>query len=111
VARWALARARDLIVICAGESGGLSLEDSVCAGMLLDRLAEAGAPMEESDAARVARVLSASYRDRLDHLLLDSTWARRLAQLGRSDDLVACLKVGTLPNVPLLRDGAIGGSS
>ena len=107
VARWVLAQGRDLTIICAGESGELSLEDSVCAGMLLDRLAETGEPIEESDAARAARILSASYHGRLDCLLGDSAWARRLASAGRADDLVACLRVGTLPEVPLITDGAI----
>lgn len=107
VARWAAAQGRDLAVICAGQSGELSLEDSVCAGMLLDRIAESGVPIEASDAARAARVLSAHYRDRLDRLLADSEWARRLAQTGRADDLAACLRVGTLRDLPLLRDGAI----
>jgi 2-phosphosulfolactate phosphatase len=109
-ARWVLAQNRDLTVICAGESGGLSLEDSVCAGMLLDRIAETGEPLEESDAARVARVVSARYRDRLDHLLTDSTWAGRLTRAGRADDVAVCLRIGTLHDVPLLRDGAISRS-
>lgn len=108
VARWALTQGRDLTVICAGESGNLSLEDSVCAGMLLDRIAETGTAIVESDAARAARILSAYYRDRLDSLLRDSAWARRLAGAGRAADLAACLRVGILSHVPLLQDGAIG---
>lgn len=107
VARWALAQELDLAVICAGRSGDLSLEDAVCAGMLLDRIAELGAPMEESDAARTARILSASYRGQLERLAEESTWARHLARTGRADDLAACLRVGTFRVVPLLRDGAI----
>jgi len=107
VARWALAQGRDFAVICAGRSGDLSLEDTVCAGMLLDRIAELGAPLDESDAARAARILSASYRGRLERLSDDSTWARHLARTGRAADLAACLQVGTLSVVPVMRDGTI----
>jgi len=107
VARWALAQDRDFAAICSGRSGDLSLEDTVCAGMLLDRIAELGAPLDESDAARAARILSASYRGRLERLSDDSTWARHLARTGRAADLAACLQVGTLSVVPVMRDGTI----
>jgi 2-phosphosulfolactate phosphatase len=40
-AAWALGRARDVLLLCAGERGGRSLEDYVCAGMLVERLAAA----------------------------------------------------------------------
>ncbi|MGH7277922.1 MAG: 2-phosphosulfolactate phosphatase, partial [Candidatus Rokuibacteriota bacterium] len=37
-ATWALAGERDVIVVCAGERGARSLEDQVCAGLLVERL-------------------------------------------------------------------------
>ena len=41
-ARWAAAQGRDVTVLCAGEGGQLSLEDAVCAGLLVEALAGAG---------------------------------------------------------------------
>jgi 2-phosphosulfolactate phosphatase len=37
VAAWAVAGGRDVVVTCAGERGARSLEDEVCAGLLVDR--------------------------------------------------------------------------
>ena len=37
-ARWAAAQGRDVTVLCAGDNGAFSLEDAVCAGLLVERL-------------------------------------------------------------------------
>ena len=41
-AAWAAAEGRDVVVLCAGERGRPSLEDDVCAGLLVERLTAAG---------------------------------------------------------------------
>jgi len=107
VARWAAAHGRDLTVLCAGERGGFSLEDAVCAGFLVDGMASSGTPLEVSDAAVAARRLAEHYAPRLHQLLDDSRWARRLSQAGRAADLDACLRLGTVTQVPVFETGAI----
>jgi 2-phosphosulfolactate phosphatase len=109
VARWVLSQERDLTVICAGEKGRFSLEDAVCAGMLLARLVSSGAALACTDAALAARILYGHYSDRLDRLGEDSAWARKLERAGHAEDLAACLRVGVLDQVPVLRDGAVVG--
>lgn len=111
VAGWAMAQARDLTVVCSGESGSLSLEDTVCAGLLLEALAESGGPLEVSDAARACRVVAAHYRHQLGRLLEDSAWARALVQRGRGQDLSACLALSVYPDVPVLERGAVSRSA
>ena len=53
-AAWARAAGRDVVVLCAGERGHRSLEDWVCAGFLVERLARGApglAPTPAADAA------------------------------------------------------------
>lgn len=111
VARWVLAQERDATVLCAGEQGAFSLEDAVCAGILVERIAagagRAGRSVEVSDAAVAALRLGAHYAGRLGALLEDATWARKLARAGRAADLAACLAVSTVDEVPVFDDGAI----
>jgi 2-phosphosulfolactate phosphatase len=107
VAAWIVAQGRDLTLVCSGEVGALSLEDTVCAGLILDAVAEAGCVLEMTDAARVCRVLAAHYRRRLDALLVDSFWARELDRLGYGSDLAACIELNVHAEVPVLDDGAI----
>lgn len=107
IARWAADQGRDLTLLCAGDAEGISLEDTVCAGLIVERLARGGAPLDLSDAAVVATAVARDYRDRLDHLCEDSTWARHLARAGREKDLTACLSLDAWSLVPLLRNGVV----
>ncbi|MBI4589234.1 MAG: 2-phosphosulfolactate phosphatase [Candidatus Rokubacteria bacterium] len=107
IAHWVEAQGRDLMLLCAGEGGSVSLEDTVCAGLIVDRLATGGAPLDLSDAAGVSRCVARDYRDRLGDLRTDSRWARHLTRAGREADLAACLSLDVCPLVPLLRGGAV----
>jgi 2-phosphosulfolactate phosphatase len=104
-ARWAREGGRDVVVLCSGEQGNFALEDAVCAGFLVERLA---VPASEcSDAAVATRCLAQHYATRLDTLREDSRWARRLANAHRQADLDACLRLAGLDCVPVLEDGMI----
>jgi 2-phosphosulfolactate phosphatase len=106
-ARWAIEQDRDLTVLCAGERGAFSLEDAVCAGLLVERVLAEAAPVELTDAALAALRLGDYYRERLDHLALESEWARNLARQGRAADLEACLRPAMSPLVPVFEAGVI----
>jgi len=105
-ARWAAEQGRDVTLLCSGETGRFSLEDAVCAGIVVDRLA-AEAPVDCTDAALAARRVGQYYARDLSRLVEDSTWARKLTRAGREADLVACLAFAGLSEVPRLADGAV----
>lgn len=107
IARWAMDQSRDLTLLCAGEAGDISLEDTVCAGMIVERLAVGGASLDLSDAAVLSVTAARDYRGRLDRLCADSKWGRHLVRAGREKDLTACLALDACPVVPLLRDGVV----
>src|SRR3989442_781208 len=68
---WAARRGQDVTVLCAGEKGAFSLEDAVCAGLLVEQLcAEEGT--EPSGEALAAQALGRLYGSRLDRLAPDS---------------------------------------
>jgi 2-phosphosulfolactate phosphatase len=104
-AAWALREGRNVLLLCAGERGARSLEDDVCAGMLVERLLTAqptAAPTAEAErAADVAR----PYGKDVGRLAQDSSWARHLATVGRGRDVAACLALDGRTLVPVyLRD-------
>ena len=102
-AHWALGRARDVVLVCAGELGERSREDEVCAGLLVDRLLalETGAVA----APRAAEVADAArpYAKDLGRLGQDAPHARHLAARGRDDDVAACLRLDVFDVIPLYR--------
>jgi len=107
VAAWARARGDDLTVICSGETGALSLEDTVAAGLLLEAIAGQAGPLEMTDAARACGIVAAHYGHRLDDLLVHSSWARELIARGYRDDLRACLTLSIHADVPVLEGGVV----
>jgi 2-phosphosulfolactate phosphatase len=105
VARWVAVERGDVLLVCAGERGRFCLEDAVCAGLLVSRLASADDVL--TDAARAAQVLWERYADDLGAMLADATWAQALVGQGRAADLPLCVALDVYGVVPVLRDGAL----
>ena len=106
-ARWAAARGRDVAVLCAGEQGRFSLEDSVCGGILVARLLEVEPAAQLSDAARAAHCLGVAYAADPDRLKREAVWAQQLHRQGRAADLDACVRIDAVSLVPEIWDGAV----
>jgi 2-phosphosulfolactate phosphatase len=98
---WALGPDRDVVVVCAGELGTRSVEDEICAGLLIDRLLTAGA----GAGPLAAEVASAArpYAKDLARLAQDAPHARGLAAHGRGPDVAACLTPDAFGLVPVYR--------
>jgi 2-phosphosulfolactate phosphatase len=106
-AAWALGQGAELTVLCSGDEGALSLEDAVCAGLLVERMLAHAPDLRLSAGADLALHLGAYYSGRLGDVRTHSRWGRRLAAKGRSADLDACLSVDTTAMVPVLEAGVI----
>jgi 2-phosphosulfolactate phosphatase len=100
-ARWAAGHGLDVVVVCAGERGSRSLEDHVCAGLLVERV-RAGVPsVVPSPAALAALAVGRRYAGDVTRLRQHSPWARRLVAAGRGADVTACLRLDTTSLVPV----------
>ena len=111
-AAWAVAEGRDVLLLCAGERGARSLEDDVCAGMLVERLTAADPTAAPAPEAERAAGKARPYGKDVGRLAQDSSWARHLAAVGRGRDVAACLTLDTRTLVPVyLRnvDKVVGG--
>lgn len=105
VVRWAASDPGDVLLVCSGEKGRFCLEDAVCAGLLVSRLAARDGHL--TDAARAVRVLWERYADDLGAMLADAAWAQALVGQGRGSDLPLCVALDVHDVVPVLRDGAL----
>jgi 2-phosphosulfolactate phosphatase len=103
VADWALGRGGDLVVVCAGELGGRSLEDETCAGLLVARVLDSEPGAVASPAAAEAAGAARSYAKDLARLAEDAPHARHLAAHGRGSDVTACLTLDRFTVVPVYR--------
>lgn len=99
-ADWAAAEGRDLVVVCAGERGRRSLEDHVCAGLLVEGLRARAPGASASPAALEALAEGRRYDREVTRLAADSPWAKKLEASGRGADVTACLQLDTTSLVP-----------
>jgi 2-phosphosulfolactate phosphatase len=100
----------DIAVVCSGRNGKMALEDTVCGGMLVHLLDEAGlVDLHDgaNDAAVAARDLYLRHRESLEDMIADCTHGRYLESIGFGPDLRVCSKVDSVSILPAVRDGVI----
>jgi 2-phosphosulfolactate phosphatase len=95
-----------ITIVCAGESNRFALEDTICAGMLIERLSS-DSDMELSDGAHAARLLYELNKKNIPSVLKQCEHGRYLASLGFEEDLDVCGRVDSLKILPVVKDGRI----
>jgi 2-phosphosulfolactate phosphatase len=98
---------RDVIIACAGDDDLFSLEDTVCGGAIMDRLENAGVPLEKSDSAMAAKVLYEYCENDIYEMLAASKWGQYLKNIGMGKDVRICAQVDSSRLVPVYREGKV----
>jgi 2-phosphosulfolactate phosphatase len=102
-----LDRGRDVTIVCAGWKNRVSLEDTLCAGLLIDLMFPGRIPEPETDTAHIALAQYRYDRDGLVERIGTCNHARRLVALGHAADIPLCSAVDSIPVVPAYRDGRL----
>ncbi len=107
VVRFLCESPRDFVLACAGTNGAFSLEDTVCAGMVIQNLArEESFEVTLSDGALAAQTLCRSHGKNVLKLLRTTEHGRYLQEIGFEDDLKLCASIDSIPALPQL-DGNV----
>lgn len=108
LARQVAAWQNDVVVVCAGREGGFSVEDTLCGGMLIDRLNQIEASsVELNDAGTLAKLLYAEMGASPRDTVANGEHGRFLASIGMAGDIDLCTAVDSVPIVPVLDDGCL----
>lgn len=97
----------DVSICCAGTHDQFSLEDTACAGSIVDMLSGPDATVELNDLAHVSREIYRQFKGRVADLLHLSNHGQNLLKLGMQDDLMHCAQFGALPLVPVFHNGQV----
>ena len=92
-----------LLIVCAGWRGKSSLEDTLFAGALIDRLREAYAHTSLGDGAQLALAAYERFRKNLLEAVQESSHGQRLVGLDQEQDVAFCLQQSKYPVLPVLR--------
>ena len=100
VTRLALEAGHDVLIVCAGLRGGFAEDDTLAAGLFVERLVLAGA--HASDAASEALLRYEAARDHLADALRDTEHGRITVGLGFDADIELCATADRIDRVAIL---------
>ena len=98
----------DILLACAGKEGYFSLEDTVCAGKLINSLRDIYSDTcQEADANLTAQVLYKKFGNNILEMLRKSQHGQYLESIGLRKDLEFCSQLDIFNIVPIFRDSLI----
>lgn len=101
-------KTEDIVIFCSGSNGREAIEDSVCAGMLCEKMKGcAGNSIILNAAAKSATHLAQEHSNDLFAMLRKSKHGAYLIDQGFSADLEICAGLNTQSVVPVVQDGLI----
>jgi len=98
----------DIIIVCAGKDGNFSLEDSVCAGMLINSLKKnLPGVFRGTDANIAVQILYKKYGNNILGVLKKSQHGKYLESIGLGRDLEFCSTLDAFNIVPIFENRVI----
>jgi 2-phosphosulfolactate phosphatase len=100
---WLVRQDKNVLCLCSGWQNKFNLEDTICAGAILDHMLGTGNFRSEEDSSIAAKYLFLSAKDNILGYLKASSHRRRLKNLNLNKDIKFCLTPNTAPVIPILK--------
>jgi len=107
VAKALMDAGKDVAICCAGTHDQFSLEDTACAGAILEFMSGPGSHLILNDMGYVARELFRRHNGRVADMLHLSEHGQNLLKLGLQEDLLFCAQLGTSTLLPRFVSGQV----
>jgi len=98
---WLIDQQKNIVILCSGWKNTFSLEDTLCAGALVESLELTGQFSHICDASETALTLWQSSKNELQEVVKKANHYQRLVRLGQNDDLLHCFLLNTSKAVPV----------
>lgn len=94
-----------IVLLCAGREGRFSLDDALCAGVLLQAIRTKRAEHSRmNDGAHAAAALERRYRGHMARVIARTSAARQIVDAGLAEDIAYCLTENRHNVVPVMAD-------
>ena len=94
-------------ILCAGDNNLFSMEDSVCAGMLINGLKSLNKNIELSDSAKAAFTLYDRFGTDIEKLLKNTEHGKLLLKNGFEEDIRFCSNINSSTTIPYFNGTSI----
>ncbi len=98
---WLIEQQKNIVILCSGWKNTFSLEDTLCAGALVEILEQSGKFNPICDASGMALSLWQSSKNDLQEVVKKASHYQRLVKLGQLVDLQHCFQLNTSMAVPV----------
>lgn len=93
----------DFFIVCSGKQQLFCIEDAICAGMIVKMLCDdESLYVELNDSAVAAQALHKTFGRNLLKMAKSSEHGKYLMEIGFEDDIKTCVKLDSIPALPLL---------
>jgi len=107
IANYLLSLDVDFNILCAGDNGRFSLEDTVCAGRLISEVTKAKKGVELTDSARSSVALNKAFGQSITKMLSGTEHGKRLKENEFEKDIRYCAKLSKSDVIPFYKEGVI----
>jgi 2-phosphosulfolactate phosphatase len=97
----------EIVIMCSGNNGLFSFEDSVCAGFLIEELNEISIDTELDDASTVCHLLYKKNKKNLKKMMLETEHGKKLTEQGYKEDIIYSAQRNILNIVPQFSAGSV----
>jgi 2-phosphosulfolactate phosphatase len=99
--KWIVKQGKNVVILCSGWKNTFSLEDTLCAGALVEILVNTSMYGQDCDASIAALSLWKSKKNRLVPIVQQASHYKRLLAKGLTDDLNYCFTVNSSKALPV----------
>lgn len=107
VKKYSLSENFDINILCAGNDGRFSFEDTLCAGAYIENFINIFNISELSDSVLSAMNLFHLHKDNLSDFIKMRDHSRHLQAIGMAEDIDICLEYNKYPVVPVITGNSI----
>jgi len=101
LSKWLITQNQDVVILCSGWKNTFSLEDTLCAGAMVESLEQSGQFSHICDASGTALTLWQLSKNGLQEVVKKASHYQRLIKLGQIVDLQHCFQINTSKAVPV----------
>lgn len=105
--QWLEKQDKNVLCLCSGWQDKFNLEDTICAGAIMEHLLNTGDFTSDEDSSIAAKYLYLSAKDNYMGFLKSSSHRRRLKNLNLNEDIKYCLTPNLVDVIPILKDGKL----
>lgn len=101
LSQWLVSQQKNVIILCSGWKNTFSLEDTLCAGALVETLELSRQFVHSCDASGASLSLWQVSKNNLSEVVKSANHYQRLVRLGQQIDLEHCFKLNSSDTVPV----------